>query len=191
MITYENREIRQLWVTRIFIAILLLLSFAFLFSVLHFYFKIGVFYSALFGLLLWSRLFAWFASRWLVHGVDSYVRWISYMALAPLNGNYYAFDGLRVRIECDESGRCRVLADDVFRVMCQPMDSIARQKLAIRYGPDGFFKDSRRRWWFAEETVLLWLSLHAERHEQRTLRFSRWLEREVFPPLRNKQRSMS
>jgi hypothetical protein len=145
--------------------------------------------SALFGRLVGFvvcvPILGAYISRLLVnHGASCYcgLRWL---ALNRVNGSYHAFDDLQVRVEWNID-QCRVAARDVFRIMDEKPDAVALRRLCVAHGEDGFFQDDRGDWWFGEAAVLQWLSLRAQRFDERAQRFHRWFEKDVFPPMRKK-----
>jgi hypothetical protein len=107
------------------------------------------------------------------------IRWLT---LHKANGKFRAFDDIEVGIEWHDR-QCRVAARDVFNVMQEKPDKRTSRRLALSYGKRGFFQDESGRWWFGEESILLWLNQRAHKFDERAHRFHHWLERDIFPPL--------
>ena len=142
-------------------------------------------FGQLIGFVVCVPILGAFVARLIVnHGSAGY-RGFRWLALREFNGNYHAFNDLPVRVEWDVD-QCRVMAGDVFNVMHERPDAQARRRLCVAYGEHGFFQDERGDWWFGEAAVLQWLSLRAQRFDERAQRFHRWFEKDVFPPMRKK-----
>ncbi len=138
------------------------------------------------GFLLWIPLMAWYLSRYLVnYAAESFddLRWDKY---GHKGGSFHAFDDREVRLFCDNSGICHVAVNDVFKVLEAKMTRLQYRKLAIRFAPEDCFVDREGVWWFSERAAAEWLGARASRIDKKAMRFKRWLEREVFPPMRRK-----
>ena len=142
-------------------------------------------FGPLIGLVLCVPLLGVYGSWLVVNHAGTGYRWIRWLALRGINGNYTAFDDLAVRIEWRD-GQCRVAARDVFKVLREPFDDKACRRTRISYGEAGFFQDEDGEWWFGETTVLQWLNRRVHKFDRRAQRFHLRPEREAFPPLRRK-----
>lgn len=121
----------------------------------------------------------WVLSRWIVFGFSHFKRHAYETACAEWQGKYFEFDGMQVRIDCEDNA-VRVMADDVFRqIGYKPGDS-DRRRLALSYGASGYRRAAGEPDTFSEEAALAFL---AGRREKQVPRLRLWLQREVFPNL--------
>lgn len=138
------------------------------------------------GILFWLPLMAWYASRNLINSVDDNLGKLRAGKYAPKGGSYHAFDDMEVRLFCDRSGKCRVAAADVFRILNLKMSPLEYEKLGRHYGAAEFFSDRQGVWWFSETSLLGWLAQKSSAMNREAMRLQRWFEREVFPPMKRK-----
>lgn len=122
----------------------------------------------------------WVLSRWLVFGFSHFKRHAYETACAEWQGKYFEFDGMQVRIDCDDN-TVRVVADDVFRQLGYQPGESDRRRLALSYGEAGYWRGAGEPDTFDQEAVLTFL---AGRRERQAPRLRAWLERQVFPNLR-------
>jgi len=128
------------------------------------------------GVLIFAiPLFAWFASRGLVHGVPGIARAAGDAAVEEWQGRYYAFDDFQVRVYEDD-GRLWFALPDVVRAV------------GWKRTPQGFLATQRHRLRRVEGKridVMDLAGLEAllgTRREQDCGRLLRWARREVVAP---------
>ena len=139
----------------------------------------------LIGLVVCVPILGVFGSWLLVTNCATGCRWIRWLALRGINGNYNAFDDCEVRVEWRD-GQCRVAARDVFKALGEELDDKTCRQTRISYGEKNFWQDEHGEWWFGEEAIRQWLNRRANKFDRRAHRLYLWLEREVFPPLRRR-----
>ena len=133
------------------------------------------------GVLLFALpLFAYFASRGLVHGLPAFARMAGDHAMEEWHGAYYAFDDFQIRIyEHDE--RLWFVVQDVLRA------------LGWKALPQAFIATNRRSLHRVEGTRLDALDLAGldallgQRREVDCGRLLRWAHKEVATPWERKQ----
>ncbi|MCX7181015.1 MAG: hypothetical protein NTX56_20370 [Proteobacteria bacterium] len=89
-------------------------------------------FSPIIGLVMWSPIFGFIANRWVIIGASRFLAWRKAHVLGPLNGRYYAFDGMPVTVDWNGHS-IRVLADDVFRILDFKADDALRRKVAFSW----------------------------------------------------------
>jgi hypothetical protein len=143
-------------------------------------------YGPVLGFVVCSPVLGVYGAWWLVNHGAGTRHWFRWLALRKVDGDYHAFDGVAVRIGWGE-GRCRVAAQDVFKVLREEFNAKTSRRLEADFAEGGFFKDEKGDWWFGESALLQWLARRGTRLDRRTNRFRLWLEREAFPPMHRKK----
>ena len=137
---------------------------------------------------------AWVASRWVIMGLSWSYRRFHASRWKPWEGRYYAFQGRQVRVamtvaadiadnpeDTPAGTKFCVSLDDLLAILEQPMDAMARRKLAARLGAD-LLQQCKECGGDALESgaALRWLHTLEGRTAQRLYL---WLQREVLAPL--------
>jgi hypothetical protein len=144
-------------------------------------------YGSVMGFLVCTPILGAYGAWWLVHHGGANTRhWLRWLVFRKVSGSYHAFDDVSVRI-VSRNGHCWIAAEDVFNVLREQFDAKARRRLEMVCGQEGFIRDERGDWWFADWALLQWLQKRTMTHDRRVNRFRLWLEREAFPPMRGKE----
>jgi hypothetical protein len=138
------------------------------------------FYGPAIGLVVWAPAPAALTAWWLLHRGAGLRYWLKWFVLRKLQGRFYAFDDVHVRME-PHGEAWRVCAADIFAVLDLPLDLTTVRRLALRLGDAGFFADEQGEWWFADRALLAWLRGRGPAPDRLALRLARWLEREALP----------
>ncbi|GAA5179801.1 hypothetical protein GCM10025771_22790 [Niveibacterium umoris] len=113
----------------------------------------------------------------LTHSGFDLLRWLRKSPVRPWNGRWYEFERIQVRIfeHPDHTWFC---ADDVFRALGEPVDKVVHERFRNRFGALGYREPAGEDLvCFSEAALRRYL---ATRRDEHSLRFSRWIERDVL-----------
>ena len=127
------------------------------------------------GFLLSVPFFAWFASRFLVHGGAGLLDWISRKSIEEWHGSYYAFNNVQVRVYEDE-GELWFAARDV--MLAADMSPIPDAVLEQRAGECGPISGTKLVGWSVAGVERFF----AEHPGMEAGKLLLWMRREVVAP---------
>jgi hypothetical protein len=133
------------------------------------------------GLMLSVPFFAWFASRFLVHGGAGLLEWMSRKSMEEWQGAYYAFNNVQVRVYEDDEGELWFAARDM--MLAADMSPIPDAVLEERAGECGRIGDTGLVGWTAAGAERFFAA-HPGTEAGKLLL---WMRREVVAPWKKRR----
>ncbi len=144
----------------------------------------GWWFGGAFGILMTAPLAGWLLAPVIYDGVAFGFHTARWLALHPMQGNYYAYRGSAITVLEDDDGYRWLRVSDVRRTLPDlPKDASLR-----RIEPERTeFDESGKRLAMRADALLQWLS---KAHTAEHIRFKVWVERSVHNPSRAVRREI-